>query len=170
MAELKIRRRHRLRQKEVEELASNIDESLGTRSFSPEDPIQVGEIYGLEQKVYILGTEIVALDIDGKPFLSISGLLKYGAKRKYVIVDMGAVKFVANGADIMGPGIVGGDREIAAGDAVWIREEKYGKPLAIGRSLVEGSEFGKKSPGKQVQSLFYVGDRVWKLQEDLSKE
>ena len=166
MAELKIRRRHRLRQKEIEEIARAIDASLDTRSFSPDDALQVAEIYGLEQKIYILGTEIVALEIDGKPFLSISGLLKYGAKRLYVTVDMGAVKYVANGADVMGPGIIGGDPDVRTGQTVWVREEKFGKLLAIGRSLVDGTVFGTRAPGKHIQSLFHVGDRVWKLQEE----
>lgn len=170
MAELKVRRRHRLRQKEVEELAADLNSTLGTSTFATDDPLQVAEIYGMEQKVYILGTEIVAMDIEGRPFLSISGLLKYGATRKYVTVDMGAVRYVANGADVMGPGIIDGDRDIKEGQTVWVREEKYSKPLAIGKSLVDGSLFGRKSPGKHVQSLFHVGDRVWKLQEDLSRE
>ncbi len=170
MTELKVRRRHRLRQKEVEEIAADLNKSLGTDTFSPGDPLQVAEVYGMEQKVYILGTEIVALEIGGKPFLSISGILKYGATKSYVTVDMGAVKYVANGADIMGPGIIDGDREVVPGQPVWVREEKFLKPLAIGKSLVDGKAFGQKSPGKQVQSLFYVGDRLWKLQEELSSE
>lgn len=170
MADLKIRRRHRLRQKEVEELASALNSRLGTTTFGPDEPLQVAEIYGLEQKVYILGTEIVAMEIGDVPFLSISGLLKYGATRLFATVDMGAVKFVVNGADVMGPGIVGGDAEVQEGQVIWVREEKYGKPLAIGRSLVPGSMFGSKTPGKYVESLFYVGDRVWKLQEELTRE
>ena len=170
MPELKIRRRHRLRQKEVEDIAAALNVSLGTQTFKSDDALQVAEIYGLEQKVYILGTEIVAMEIDGSPFLSITGILRYGATKAYVTVDMGAVKYVANGADVMGPGITDGDRSIVTGQTVWIREEKFLKPLAIGRCLVEGSMLGKKSPGKHVQSLFYVGDRVWKLQEELSKE
>lgn len=170
MTDLKVRRRHRLRQKEVEEIAAAIDSVLGTRTFSPDDPLQVAEVYGLEQKVYILGNEIVALEIEGKPFLSISGLLKYGASRMYVTVDMGAVKYVANGADVMGPGIVDGDSSIKEGQTIWVRDEKHSKPLAVGKSLVEGGVFGKKMPGKHVQSLFYVGDRMWRLQEELSHE
>ena len=165
--ELRIRRRHRLRQKELVNLSSVLDSELGTTSFSSSDPVETAEVYGLEQNVYILVDEIVALEIDGRPFLSLPGLLKYGASKRHVTVDSGAVGFVVNGADIMGPGVVGGDGAVLKGQIVWIREEKYGRPLAIGRSIVDGAMFGRKEKGKCVESLFYVGDKLWKLNDAL---
>jgi len=168
MQELKIRRRHRLRQKEISAIAERLDAILGTSTFTADDPVQMAEIYGLEQTVYILGDEIVAIEIEGQPFLYLKGIMKYGASKRFVTVDMGAVRFVTNGADIMGPGIVDGDRTVRAGDLVWVRDQRYGKPLAIGRSAVDGSEFGSKKPGKFIISLFHIGDRLWKLSEELS--
>ncbi len=166
--ELRIRRRHRLRQKELTTLAAAIDEELGTTSFSPSDPVETAEVYGLDQQVYILASEILALDIDGTPFLSLPGLLKYGASRRHVTVDSGAVGFVVNGADIMGPGVTGGDERILKGQIVWVAEEKFRRPLAIGRSMVDGAVFGKKEKGKCVESLFHVGDKLWKLHTALN--
>ena len=165
--ELRIRRRHRLRQKELANISSVLNTELGTTSFSPSDPVEIAEVYGLEQNVYILINEVVALDIDGSPFLSLPGLLKYGASKRHVTVDSGAVKFVVNGADIMGPGVVGGDEDVLKGQIVWIKEEKFNKPLAIGKSIVDGSMFGKKEKGKCVESMYHVGDKLWKLNDEL---
>jgi PUA domain protein len=39
-------------------------------------------------------------------------------------------------------------------------EERYKKPLAIGRALVTGLEM--KGEGKAVKSLHHVGDLIWK--------
>jgi PUA-domain protein len=166
--ELRIRRRHRLRQKETSSLAAVLAEKFGTVLFSEDDPVEMAEVYGLEQNVYILNNEIVAIDIENSPYLSLSGLLRFGATRLYMTVDSGAVRFVVNGADIMGPGVLDGDREIRKGQIVWIRDEKYGRPLAIGRCVVDSSLFGKKERGKYAESLFHVGDRLWRLNESIS--
>lgn len=168
LSEMRIRRRHRLRQKEVAELAGRLDTLLGTRTFNEADPVEIAEIYGVPQKVYMIGNEILALELDESPFLYLRGLIRYGASRRFVTVDMGAVRYVTNGADVMGPGIVDGDRSVQKGNIVWVREEKYSKPLAIGRCLVEGAEFGSKRPGKFISSLFWIGDRLWKFSEKIS--
>ncbi|MBX8636813.1 MAG: RNA-binding protein [Thermoplasmata archaeon] len=165
--ELRIRHRHRLRQKELLNLTATLNDELGTTSFSPTDPVETAEVFGLEQNVYILNNEILALEIEGIPFLSLTGLLKFGASRRYITVDSGAVRFVVNGADIMGPGVVGGDETVRKGQIVWIREEKYSRPLAIGRSIVDGGTFGRKEKGKCAESLFHVGDKLWKFNDSL---
>jgi len=76
------------------------------------------------------------------------------------VVDAGAVRFVVNGADIMNPGIVNADPEIAPGDLVVVVEERYRKPLAVGRALIPGTEM--KGEGKAVKSMHHVGDLIWK--------
>ena len=73
-------------------------------------------------------------------------------------------KVIFNGADIMKPGIVSADPEIAVGDLVVIVEERHNKPLAIGRALVAGTEM--KGEGKAVKSLHHVGDAIWKGLEE----
>ena len=113
----------------------------------------------------ILGNEIVGLRHEGKPFLTLKGILKYGAKNGFVTVDMGAVRFVTNGADVMGPGITDADPAIKTGDLVWIREERHGKPLAIGVALADAATLRAKAKGKQVRTLYVVGDKVWKWGE-----
>jgi len=45
-------------------------------------------------------------------------------------VDMGAVKFVCNGANVMSAGINEVSPEVVEGQYVWIREENHHKPLA----------------------------------------
>ena len=80
-----------------------------------------------------------------------------------VVVDMGAIKFVTNGADVMTPGVVDADPEILEGQQVWICDETHGKPLAVGIALVSGEEMVEQSSGKAVRLLHYVGDKLWTL-------
>ncbi|MEM2192348.1 MAG: PUA domain-containing protein [Candidatus Hadarchaeales archaeon] len=83
-----------------------------------------------------------------------------------VVVDMGAVPHIANGADIMGPGVVSADESIHEGGTVVVVDEKHGKTLAVGIALVPGGEMrGRK--GKVVENIHHVSDKIWKLLQSL---
>lgn len=100
---------------------------------------------------------------DGKIFPTVRGALKFGPKRNLVVVDIGAVRAISNGADIMCPGIVEADTRIQKGDIVIVVDEVHGKPLAIGRALISGEEM-MGIRGKAIKSIHYVGDKIWKLE------
>jgi PUA domain protein len=116
-------------------------------------------------EAYFVDNEVQAVRIGGKAMITVRGLLRTPAAKGHVTVDMGAVPFVTKGADVMGPGIVEADPSIAAGDMVWVRDVKNRKPLAIGVALIAGPEMAEKRPGKAIQSVHYVGDRLWKYDE-----
>jgi PUA domain protein len=117
-----------------------------------------------KKEILIFGHEIFGIIIDGTPFLTIKGLLKNRSERKYVTVDMGAVKFVSNGADIMAPGVVDADPEIEVGDLVWIRDEKNHQPLSIGRALMTGKDMVQNNSDKCVKTIHYVNDKLWSIE------
>ncbi len=91
--------------------------------------------------------------------------LKYVMKNpilKKITVDMGAVKFVINGADIMRPGIVAIDENIEKNEAVIIIDQNNKKPLAVGIALLSSKEMQEVSSGKVIKNIHYVGDEIWK--------
>jgi PUA domain protein len=79
-----------------------------------------------------------------------------------IIVDMGAVAHIANGADIMRPGVREVDSDFAKGALVLIIDEKYSKPIALGRTEVDSTEMRLMSKGKVVGNVHYVGDDLWR--------
>lgn len=161
MSDVRIRRRKRLRQKEAKALSDELSGIMGNPVFGGDDNIDTAE--ALDLGLIIVDNEIVGLVHEGKPFLSIRGIIKYGASKRHVTVDMGAVPFVTNGADIMGPGIIGCDPGIEEGDMVWIRDENHAVPIAIGVALRGAAELAQKKGGKAVGSLHNVGDKLWKV-------
>ena len=167
MSDLRLRKRHRLRQKEISALSGRLDEVLGTKTFSPLDAVDMAE--GPDYDVIFADGKIVGFVPDGDPFLTVRGLLRYGATKRYVTVDMGAVKFVYNGADVMGPGIVDLDIATAKGDLVWIRDVNNKRPLAIGRAAFTADEMARKVKGKAVTSIHHVGDKLWLVDEQKEK-
>ncbi len=163
MADIMIRKRKRMRSKDVKALSKELEDIVGVPVFSEGDPVDMAE--SSDFSPVFVGGDILALVKDGKPFLTIRGIMKYRPVRRYVTVDMGAVPFVANGADVMGPGIVEADPDIAEGDMVWIRDVKNQAPLAVGIALRSAADMATKAPGKAIETVHFVGDKLWKAGE-----
>jgi len=117
-----------------------------------------------EFKVIFAGGKQMFIEFDGELFPTVRGALSLLPANRVVAVDMGAVKFVVNGADVMSPGIVSADSSIQKDDLVVIVDEKHNKPLAIGRALISGDEMTESKTGKAVKSLSCVGDTLWDLE------
>jgi PUA domain protein len=161
---MRVRKRHRLKKKEIRRLSEEISDLVGVPVFDENNTVDLGS--APDYDVVFVNGKVLALVFEKKAFLSVRGVLQYLAKNKHVTVDMGAVGFVCNGADVMGPGIVDADQGIVEDDMVWIRDENNLKPLAIGKALVSGREMLGKGKGRMIQSVTYVGDKLWKLDED----
>jgi len=82
---------------------------------------------------------------------------------KKITVDMGAVKFVVNGADIMRPGIVGIEEGIEKDNIIVIIDVNNKKPLAIGKAMYSSEEMESIEEGKVIKSLHFIGDKIWEL-------
>lgn len=89
-------------------------------------------------------------------------LLQENNVLKKVTVDMGAVKFVINGADIMRPGIVEIEEGISKEDFVSVVDKNNKKPLAVGIALFSGEEMKNMASGKAIKNIHYVGDELWR--------
>ena len=163
MAEIRIRKRKRMRSKEIKAMSEELTAVMGVPVFGENDPVDMAE--GPDFDLIFVGNDILGLVYEGKPFLTVRGLQKYKAEHRFVTVDMGAVRFVTNGADVMGPGITEADDGISEGDLVWIRDEKNRVPLAVGVALRDTDGIRSKEQGKAIQMLHFVGDKLWKAGE-----
>ena len=150
----------RLKDKEVKGLLRefigrypNTEESLASvESF---DELSVGEemVYFGNNSPLILRRKIGLL-----PSLKFD---KYVQSLPRVVVDMGAVAHVANGADIMRPGIRDIPSNFGNGDLLVIVDEKYSKPLALGLAEVGSTEMKSMTKGKVIRNVHFVGDELW---------
>ncbi len=155
-------RRYRLRKDELKSMAQEAKERFGeevARALSGDIEIIVAEP-GLD--LVVGGGKALFFRKNGKlfPTLSIVNVINI----RKVTVDMGAIPYVVNGADVMGPGVVSADPEIRAGDVVVVVDERHGKALAIGLALAPGAEM-RAPKGKAVRNIHHVGDRIWPLLE-----
>ncbi|HET9357813.1 MAG TPA: PUA domain-containing protein, partial [Nitrososphaeraceae archaeon] len=82
-------------------------------------------------------------------------------------VDMGAVKFVCNGARVTRPGIIRLDN-FDRGDLVTVKDEKYSKVLAVGRAIEDSTAAAKNTKGYVIENLHYIGDDFWESYKDIA--
>ena len=158
---MKIKNRHRLKEREVKELFTDLISRFHKDFFDEKATVDVGTIE--EFKVILINDSIDFLMLNDTVIFTLNGVVKYQLNTNFVVVDMGAVSFITKGADVMAPGITDADQMIQVDDLVWICDEKYRKPLAVGIALMTGDEMKTKKPGKAVKILHYVGDRFWML-------
>ncbi|MCQ2977930.1 MAG: RNA-binding protein [archaeon] len=156
---MKIKKRYFLKKKKVKEIKSE----LGTYGsfISNKDKLEV-----LESEKYdfiLVNGEPYIIMINDKPYPTLKAALNIELEGKIVVVDMGAVRFMSKGADVMSPGIVDASEDIVEGDIVIIVDEKHNKPLAIGISQISGSEMVENTEGKAIKTIHYVGDEIWNL-------
>lgn len=156
---IRLRKRHRLRKKEIKALSEGLEAIFSKECFSMDETVDKANMGRFD--VILVNGEMLGMVIEDRPFLTVKGLLKYRPNKRFVTVDMGAVKYVYNGADVMAPGIVDADQDITKGDLVWIRDQKNGQPLAVGEALISGGEMMRSNKGKAVRSLHHVGDDLW---------
>ncbi|MBM3903852.1 MAG: RNA-binding protein [Thaumarchaeota archaeon] len=121
------------------------------------------KIYEFEEGQIIVGEGLTAIKIGENylPFLSDAVTL---AKFPSVMVDIGAVKFMCNGANVMRPGIRSFG-EFEKGQIVCIIEESQKKSLAVGRALVSSKEVAEMSKGIVVENLHYISDKYWEAKK-----
>ena len=107
--------------------------------------------------------KVIRLENEFIPFLTETKLLESFPN---VMVDMGAVKFMCNGANVMRPGIKT-HTEFLKDEIVCVVEESQHKFLAVGKSLVNSSEMKEISKGEVLKNLHYISDKYWEINKTI---
>ena len=118
------------------------------------------KVYQISDEAQIItgkGIKILKIDDDYLPFLSETDTLE---KFPNVMVDMGAVKFMCKGANVMRPGIKK-FTEFEKDKIVCIVEESQHKFLAVGKAMVSSLELENMEKGEVVKNLHYISDKFW---------
>jgi PUA domain protein len=117
------------------------------------------------RKLLIYEDNFAAVLIDEAilPFLGNNNLVE---SFPYVLVDMGAVKYICNGANIARPGIVKFE-SFLKDKIVIVKDKDHQKPLAVGMSLCDSEKGMSMSKGHIINNMHYVGDKFWNLYKEL---
>ena len=170
-----IKKRHVLSKKEVKKVIDKISEVLDIdRGYLVQKKVEVAELKD-GGKLYLLEGEPIAIEIEVNgtsiviPTLWSLAKLNMKAKLPKVVVDMGAVPHICNGADVMRPGIRNIVGTFNKDSLTIVVDEKFMKPLAVCKALFSSEEIIGMKKGKVLKNIHYVSDNYWKLCENLSK-
>jgi len=156
-------RRRFLREKEIKRLLLEFSRKIGCTTE---------KIFGPKPRIEALKTQDAEFFfIDGKPLIAklndilfptliFSKVLHFLPQ---IVIDMGAVPHICNGADIMAPGVCTITRDFKENDLLLITEERHGKPLAVGIALFDSQNMRKIEHGKIVKNIHYISDKIWSL-------
>ena len=125
------------------------------------------KVYEVEEdKRLLIAEDIVAVQVQNwiVPFLGgkAETLLHFPS----VTVDMGAVRFVCNGAKVMRPGITSYD-SFNKGQIVLVRDQTHGKALAVGVALEASESLKVITKGSVVDTLHYISDKLWEAYKQI---
>ena len=126
--------------------------------IAKKDLVQINQ----DNKFVYVNKELWFFSVEDRYVPTLKLLLKNNFLKK-ITVDMGAVKFVVSGADVMRPGIVEIDEGIEAEDFVSIIDQNNKKPLAVGIALFNSKEIEAYKTGRIIKNIHYVGDEIWKV-------
>ena len=141
---------------ETSALLKTVSEQWGIE-FPKIKNLKVHQILDDAQIITGKGIKILKINDDYLPFLSETETLE---KFPSVTVDMGAVKFMCKGANLMRPGIRS-FTEFEKDKLVCIVEESQHKFLAVGKSVVSSQEVENMDKGEVLKNLHYISDKFW---------
>ena len=154
-------RRYFLKAKDAKALLEKASEKL---------KINLEQIFKAKANVELIQTEFAEIYlINNKPSLVKIGenifptlvFNEFLASSPKVVINMGAVPHVCNGANVMAPGIIRFEGEFREGDFVLVVDEKHGKPIAVGEIIYDTDTAKNVTHGIVVRNVHFVGDKIW---------
>jgi PUA domain protein len=140
--------------------------------------VNLGELIDLKATIEAVETgRGELLLVDRKPLLFRTGetvypTLLFGeivAKLPKVVVDMGAVRHVCNGAGVMAPGIVRYEGNFGKGDLVLAVDVKFRKSLALGEAQYDSETAKNIKQGVVVKNVHFVSDEIWNTMKTIGE-
>ncbi|MCS7115459.1 MAG: PUA domain-containing protein [Nitrososphaerota archaeon] len=112
-------------------------------------------------EIFFINGEPLLFKKTGDGFFPTLLFKEFFASSPKIVVDMGAVPHICNGANVMAPGVVRFEGNFNKGDLVFVVDEKYTKPIAIGEAIYSYAEVAEVKHGVVVKTIHFVGDRIW---------
>lgn len=171
---MRIKHRTVLRTKELRELVKRFKEHPNLIHRTLRD-LPIGKVSVersvLEDKseLFLVEGELWLVQLKTIVFPGLPALISENVQLPQVVVDMGAVPHIANGADVMAPGIFSLDEILEVDALAVVIDQKNLIPLAVGRMLMTPSTILEVNKGRAIQTLHYVGDPIWTLAKELSQ-
>jgi PUA domain protein len=146
----------------TKELFAKISKTLKSNFFDTADKRTRIEVVELIPKgeLILLNNEAAFIQVEEEFFPTLLNTSSLD-ELPVVTVDMGAIPYICNGADVMAPGLVKIEGDFTVADVLVVVEERFSKPIAVVKALYAAKEVAEKKRGKIAINLHYIGDVFW---------
>jgi PUA domain protein len=155
---------HSLSKREIHDITNHIIKNWPTNSIGSIKNMQAYVIDG--NKRLLVANSLIAIQL--APDLIIPHLAQHDLLNRFasVQVDMNAVKFVCNGANIMRPGITefGTFKE---SEIVLVKDQIHNKELAVCLSRIDDVNAREMKNGVVLNNMHHVGDTYWEMKKTI---
>jgi len=159
-----VKKRHTIRKDELAGLFSALAAEIGPSAAKfRSERVEFAEIDAPFQ-LYLVDKKPLLMKSAGWVFPTVRGAIDRPFPERTIVVDMGAVPFVAKGADVMRPGIVSVSDDVKAGSPAIVVDEKHRKALAVVIALFDAAALRAETKGKMAKAVHHVGDTLWALE------
>jgi len=164
LAALSVKKRHTIRKDELADLYALLGREIGPSAdrFRSER-VEMAEI-DAPFSLFLVDRKPLLMKSGGWVFPTVKGAIERPFPERTIVVDMGAVPFVAKGADVMRPGIVSVTDDIRKGSPAIVVEERHRKALAVVVTLLDAPAIRAETKGKMAKAVHHVGDALWGLE------
>jgi len=164
MAEIIIKKRHAIKKGQLNTLMQKLSDNIGEDAKLFTAPmIEIAETTS-KFNIYLVDKKPILMEKDEWAFPTLRGAVLRPFHNRQIVVDMGAVPYLINGADIMRPGIVSVTDDVKAGLPALAVDESHGKPLAVVIPTSDAEEIRIQEKGKVAKNIHYVGDELWNME------
>ena len=163
-------RRYQIRKDERKLLLKTVLDRIGVdidAAFGSKPQVEVME--GQKLRIYVVNGRPLIAESRGDVFPTLLYEEQLSRQPK-VVVDIGAVPYVCNKADIMGPGITEIQGNFRPKDLVTVLDIKNKRPIAVAEAIYDSETSAKTRKGKLFRNVHCVGDEVWAAVKDVGKE
>jgi PUA domain protein len=164
MAALTVKKRHTIRKDELAELYALLGKEIGpSAELFRSDRVEMAEI-DAPYSLFLVDKKPLLMKRGDWVFPTVKGAIERPFPERTITVDMGAVPFVAKGADVMRPGIVSVTDDVRKGLPAIVVDERHRKALAIVVALMDAPVIRAETRGKMAKVVHHVGDALWALE------
>lgn len=164
MAEIVIKKRHAIKKGQLSTLMKKLSDNIGEGAKLYTAPmIEIAETTS-KFNIYLIDKKPLLMEMDDWAFPTLRGAVLRPFNGRRIVVDMGAVPYLINGADIMRPGIVSVTDDVKAELPALVVDESHDKPLSVVIPTYDAEEIRALEKGKAAKNIHYIGDELWNLE------
>ncbi len=158
-----VKTRYRLSKKDTKKLFTEIHTQLGSgvleklSSFSSVERVETR----LNFLIYLFEGKPILMERNNVLFPTVLYAELFKEVLPVVIVDMGAVPHIVNGADVMAPGIRSASKPFSENRIVLVADEEKQRIFCVGLALMSSDRVFSEKRGRAIKNLHHVKDKIW---------